>query len=313
MLEVMPKPTLLVSESARFSPKAQAKLASAFELLLEDLDREALLRNVPEAEVLWVRLRHAIDAEVLSAAPRLRAIVSATTGLNHVDLEACEARKIAVLSLRGHTEFLEEVRATAEATMLLILSLLRRLPEALACSADRNDLIGADLDGKTVGIVGFGRIGRMVGRLCEAFRAEVLAHDVRSLPGVELVSFARLLEQSDVVSLHASFSPQNAGMFGRAQFERMKPGAWFVNTSRGELVDETALLGALESGRLAGAALDVVANETSLDRQNHRLFEYARRHPNLILTPHIGGATIESIHKTEDFMAEKLLEWCAAC
>ncbi|HEU4629848.1 MAG TPA: NAD(P)-dependent oxidoreductase, partial [Gemmatimonadaceae bacterium] len=164
----MSRPHVLVAESAGFSPRAAALLRDAGELTLADLDRDDLLRAAGDADVLWVRLRHRIDAEVLHAAPRLRMLVTPTTGLNHVDLAAARARDVDVLSLRGEVAFLRDVRATAEHTIALILALLRRLPAAAAHAAaggwERDRFRGHELYGRTVGVVGYGRLGRIVAR-----------------------------------------------------------------------------------------------------------------------------------------------------
>lgn len=283
---------------------------------MADLDRSGLLAAVREVDVLWVRLRNRIDAEIMAAGHRLKAIVTPATGLNHIDLEQARCRGIRVLSLRGETDFLMGVRATAEHTLALILALLRHVPRATAHVHDggwNRDLFkGRELHGKTVGIVGYGRLGRIVARYLKAFDTRVLAADPhidrRAVePGITLVPFTQLLREADLVTLHVNLSDATQRFFGREQFALMKPGSWFINTSRGELVDESALLEALGSERLAGAALDVLCHEDSGGMQAHPLVDYAREHDHLMITPHIGGCTIESMEKTELFLATKLL------
>jgi D-3-phosphoglycerate dehydrogenase len=164
-----------------------------------------------------------------------------------------------------------------------------------------------------VGIVGYGRLGRLVARSLTAFDTRVLAADpyIRAdemEPGVTLVPLARLLREADLVTLHVNLTEESRGFFGQAQFEVMKPGAWFINTSRGELVDEGALLAALAAGRLAGAAVDVLGDERPAGMGAHPLVAYAREHEHLLITPHIGGCTLESTAKTELFLAEKLAQ-----
>lgn len=278
------------------------------EVTLGDLDRSGLLRAVPGAEALWVRLRHRVDGEVLAAGTRLRVVVTATTGLNHIDLEEAGRRRVRVLSLCGETDFLREVRATAEHTVGLLLALLRQTPAAVEHVREggwNRDLFrGREVAGKKIGVVGYGRLGRMVGEYLRAMGATVVAAD----PGVEgTLPLEELLRAADVVSLHAGLTAETRGFFGRREFGAMKPGAWFLNTARGELVDEAALLEALESGRLAGAALDVLAGEDAGGMGHHPLVRYAREHRNLLITPHLGGCTTESMEKTERFLAEKLV------
>jgi D-3-phosphoglycerate dehydrogenase len=267
--------------------------------------------------VLWIRLRHRIDRELLDAAPRLKIIVSPTTGLNHIDLSEAERRGIQVISLRGEHEFLRDVRATAELTVGLILAIVRHIPAAAdharAGGWDRDQFKGHELCGRTLGLVGYGRLGRIVGRYMQAFDMRVVAADpsvtaAELEPGIELLPLDELLKQSDVVSLHANLDDRTAGFFGRREFGAMKPGAWFVNTARGELIDEAALVEAIESGQVAAAAVDVVSNERATGMAGHPLIEFARRDPRLLITPHIGGCTVESLAKTEAFLAEKLIQ-----
>jgi D-3-phosphoglycerate dehydrogenase / 2-oxoglutarate reductase len=310
------KVSILVSESTGFSEKAAESLGRAGNLILAELDRGTLLSAVKKADVVWVRLRHRIDAEVMAAAVRLKMIVTPTTGLNHIDVDEARRRGIQVLSLRGETEFLEDIRATAEHTMALIFSLLRRVPAAVAHVKNGNwnrDLFkGSELYGKTVGVVGYGRLGRLVARYLRGFETRVLATDPNVTTAlvpteVTLVGLKHLLQESDIVTLHVNLCDKTLGFFGREQFAAMKTGAWFVNTSRGEVVDETALLDALRSKQLAGAALDVLGGEHLKGIKDHPLVAYALANSNLIITPHIGGCTTESMEKTEYFLASRLL------
>ena len=308
---------ILVAESQGFSGEAAAVLAQIGDVNLADLDRATLLRHVGEADILWVRLRTRIDSEVLGAATRLKMIVTPTTGLNHIDLTEAERRGVRVLSLRGETSILKNVRATAEHTIALILALSRRLPQAWshvrAGGWTRDLFVGNEIFRKTAGIVGYGRLGCLVSGYLVCFGARVLVCDRSNtsldapLP-IEVVGREELLRSSDIVSVHVDLNPQTGGFFGRTEFEQMKPGALFVNTARGELVDETALLHALRSQRMAGAALDVLSGEDTNGMGTHPLVAYAKDHDNLLITPHIGGCTKESMQMTELFLARKLNE-----
>jgi len=306
------EPRILITEAHGFSTVALRALEALGEVVAADLtERSALIEALDSTTVLWVRLRHRIDAEIIGAAPHLRLIVTPTTGLNHIDLAAAESRGITVLSLKGRTDFLRKVSATAEHTIALMLALLRHLPRATAHVTDggwNRDLFrGRELDGKTVGLVGLGRLGRLVAGYLRVFGVRLLAHDTAAVTPaheVTLVPLATLLAESDIVSLHAAYSAADAGFFDC--FSAMKPGALFINTARGELIDEDALLSALRSGHLGGAALDVLADEDARGMADHPLVAYARDHDNLIITPHIGGCTFESMTKTEEHMAEVL-------
>lgn len=296
------------------SPIALTLLRKCGDVRLAGIER-AHLEDLEEADVVWVRLKRRIDAELMSGSPRLRVIVTPTTGLNHIDLDEADRRGIRILSLRGEIDFLKEVRATAELTVALMLAVLRHLPGACqhvnAGGWDRDVFRGNELYGKTVGVIGYGRLGRIVASLLLAFGCKVLATD----PRVRREHFAtkvtpapqeQLLSEADLVTIHVNLNEETRGFFGAEAISQMKVGSWLINTSRGELIDERALLTALEAGRLSGAGVDVLQDEHLLDERSNPLVSYAAKHSNLIITPHIGGCTVESMEKTEVFMAEKL-------
>lgn len=308
---------ILNAEPENYSQQALAILQTAGTVELKALDREGLLGAVHDVDALIVRLKFQVDEQVLSSAPCLKALVSATTGLDHIDLESAARRGVKVLSLKGETEFLRSIPATAELTWGLLLALTRNIPAAFDSVREgrwqRDEFKGHDLAGKRLGILGLGRIGSMVARYGLVFGMQVLAYDPRPeqwVDGVAKVeSMADLLKESDVLSIHVPLNEQTRRLIGRAELDMLPHGAVLVNTARGDILDEQALLEALESGRLRGAALDVLSNERSEDLNRSALIEYARRNSNLILTPHIGGATYESMAATEVFMAKKLVEY----
>ncbi len=303
---------ILNVEPEGYADEARATLERLGEVVDAPLSRAELLAALPRYDVLIVRLRHRIDREIIACGERLRAIVSATTGLDHIAVEAAAARGIAVLSLRGETEFLRTISATAEHTWALLLALIRHLPPAAASVLDgewNRDLFrGRELDGKRLGIIGLGRIGRKVARYGEAFGMQVAAFDPTDaewMNGVErTTTLSELLSQSDALSVHIPLNANTKGLIGAHELSLLPPDAVLINTSRGETIDEAALLAALESNRLAGAALDVIADEREPERRRQSpLLAYARTHDNLI----IGGATHESMARTEIFMAQKLI------
>ncbi len=311
---------ILNIEPDRYCDAARAILRVCGELRERAVGSRAdLLQSVREADVLLTRLEHRIDEEVIAHAPRLRAVVTATTGLNHVDLAATARHGVAVLSLRGETAFLEQVTATAELTWGLLLGLARHLPEACADvrsgNWNRDGFRGHEVRGRTLGVIGLGRLGRMVARYGVAFRMNVLACDPRpaDVPeGVEVVELSRLLAEADVITVHAALDESSRGLLDASAFARMKRGVLFINTARGEIVDETALLDALARGHVAGAGLDVLSGEPFAGPEALRaqpLWRWAVDHANVMLTPHVGGATAESMAATEVFMAEKLRRW----
>ena len=289
-------------------------LQSVFDVQAIDANRQQLIAAISNFEVLWVRLRNMIDKEIMDHAPKLTTIATNTTGLNHVDLDEAAKRKIAVVSLKGEYEFLSDIRATAEHTIGLALALLRKIPaahnHASAGGWDRYPFKGHELYEQTAGIIGYGRLGKIVAGYFKAFGMKVLVCDpnVADTPDDVLkVQLDELVRQSDVISLHVDYRPENNQMIDKSVFDHVKQGAVFINTARGELVNESDLLAALNSGRLAGATLDVVASEHTNSDVRAALVQYTTGNDNLILTPHIGGNTFESHFKTEEFLAQKLL------
>lgn len=309
------RPRILNSEPLGYSESARQILRELGDLEERELDREGLLREIGGTDILLVRLANTLDRELLDRSERLSVIVSSTTGLDHIDLDYASQRGVTVLSLRGEHEFLSSVTSTAEHTWALLLALVRRLPFAFdhvtAGGWDRDLFRGEELQGKTIGLVGLGRIGVIVAEYAIAFRMEVLAFDPdpRSWPGDvgRVESLEDLAGSVDILSVHAPLDETTKGLVSREVVTRMRPGSILINTARSEIVDNDALLEALLSGHLAGAALDVVPSERSEDdRAASGLIGYAATHDNLIVTPHIGGATLQAMERTEVFMAEKL-------
>lgn len=275
--------------------------------------QDVLTERIGEFDGYVASLHVRVDQHVLAHAPRLRVIATPSTGLDHLAMDDIQQRGIVVLSLKEKTDFLDSVTATAEMAWALLLAVVRRLPWSFAAATSgvwaRDRYRGHQLSGKTLGVLGYGRLGRMVADYGKAFRMRVLACDVRSAPmapGVERVSFDRLIRESDVLSLHVHLSEETRGMVGSDVLQRMKPGAVLVNTSRGALIDEQALVRALESGPLAGAGLDVIDGEWNRDVKNHILIRYARDHENLVISPHTGGVTEESQAMALAFTVGKL-------
>jgi D-3-phosphoglycerate dehydrogenase len=310
---------ILNVEPEGYSPKATAILDKLGSVDQETLSREELISRIGDYDVLIVRLGHKIDAQVLANAHKLKAIVTATTGLNHIDLDAAHARGIEVLSLRGERAFLDTITATAEHAFALLLSLVRHIPQAtadvIAGHWNRDDFKGRELRGQTLGIYGYGRLGCMVARYALAFGMNVVACDTHATTAdenVRLVSRDEMLAQADIISIHLNYTSENHKIIDEEFFSSMRDGAVFINTARGELVDEAALLNALNNKKISAAALDVLQGENSGDATwmaHDPLIAYARKNDNLLLTPHIGGATTDSMEKTEIFMAEKLAKY----
>jgi D-3-phosphoglycerate dehydrogenase len=276
-------------------------------------DREEIWRRIPEFDAYFASLAVRMDREMLEHATRLRVIASAATGRDHIDLDCAAERGIAILSLKDDTEFLSNITATAELAWGLLLATIRHLPWAFAAAKAGQWRTGGryrghQLSGKTLGILGYGRLGRILAQYGKAFRMRVLACDIRDVTpeeGVTMVDFDTLLRESDVLSIHIHLQG-NEGLISKDAFDKMKPGAVLVNTSRGGIIDETAFIAALESGRLAGAGVDVITGEWDPDLSQHPLIRYANTHENLVISPHIGGVTFESQRMALEYTARKL-------
>jgi D-3-phosphoglycerate dehydrogenase len=306
---------ILIAEPQDFSPQAEAILRSLGEVVRQATDGEGMRRAFGEFDVVWFRLAHRIDAALLGERPHSRILATPVTGLDHIDLAACQVRGVRVVSLKGEVEFLQNVRATAELTIALALALLRQIPDTTqsvrAGVWDRDLFRGHELYSKTVGIVGLGRLGSIVAGYFRAFGMKVIAYDPRpDFPhhlAERVNSLPDLLADSDLVSIHVNYDSTTKHLIAEHEFAAMKPSAILVNTARGGVVEERSLIAALESGRLAGAAVDVLDGEPHINA-SHPLVAYARSHHNLLITPHIGGNTWESFEKTEVFLAGRVVE-----
>ena len=311
---------ILVAEKSSFSQRGLEAISQLGQAELFNLTQEELITNVHSYHILIVRLGLQVNEKVLNSGKDLLVIATPTTGLDHIDTKLANQLGIAVLSIKGEQQFLENVYATAEHTFALLLSLIRHVPasfDSVKVHHWRRDTFrGNELHGKVLGIVGCGRLGRMVARYGLAFGMELIAFDpyLHQLPkGINQVNtLAELLEKSDVVTIHVPLNEETQEMFSENEFSTLKPGSWLINTSRGTVIDEGALLEALKSGQLAGAALDVIQNEHLLVQQkSHPLVKYASCHDNLIITPHIGGATYESVEKADLFLVNKIASFLA--
>jgi D-3-phosphoglycerate dehydrogenase len=256
--------------------------------LLEPAARQALA----EAEAIVIRSATRIDADTLVAAPKLRVIARAGIGVDNVDVDAASRRGIVVVNAPASV-----VTSAAEHTIAMILALLRHIPRAHASVAaghwERKQFVGSELRGKTIGIVGLGNIGAEVARRLSSFEVRLIAFDpyigdeYATRLGIQLKSLDEIVEQADLITIHVPLTASTRNLFGRAEFNRMKPGCRIVNCARGGIVDEVELVAALADGRLAGAALDVFADEPPTNPE-------LLRSDRVVLTPHLGASTEEA-------------------
>lgn len=262
-----------------------------FRLTAGSLSRAEAMAAAADADALIIRSATRVDAEFLAAAPRLKAIARAGAGVDNVDLAAATARGIPVMNTPGGNTI-----AAAEHTFGLLLALVRHIPQghqALLEGRWERGLMGTELQGKTLGIIGLGRIGRAVARRAVAFDMRVLAYDPRLQIGEERegalsVTLDELLAQSDIISLHAPANDSTRQMINAQSIARMKDGVRIINTARGALIDAEALAEAIRAGKVAGAALDVYPQEPPA--ADYPLIGL----PGVIHTPHLGASTHEA-------------------
>lgn len=295
-------------EPEAFPPAAIAQLQQIGDVVIGDT-----AEDTSQVEAVFIRLANRIDAAFHVRYPALRWIVSPTTGLNHIDLDYFARTGVEVLSLRGRTDFLDRIRATSEHTLAMVLALMRKLPAAdravRAGQWDRYPHKGRELHGKTVLVYGYGRIGRQVAALYEAFGCRVLAYDVIEdrVPECYRCTWPDALAETDILSVHLSLHNDTTGLIDAALLARLPGTAVLVNTSRGEIIDQEQLFTALERGALAGAALDVLHGEpTPTDPGLLRRIEALG--DKLVVTPHIGGFTFESLKTVEEFISRLFID-----
>lgn len=312
------KKNILLGEK-EFNGKALNRL-NRYGKVIPFTSREQFIRNLPTADVILNGLDMKLDKYLISKAYKLKIIGSRTTQLRYIDLDECRRRKIKVIHIKTSSAVLRKTPSTAEETMALIFALIRKIPWAFDSIKreewQRMRYCGTELAGKTIGLIGFGRLGRMVARYCNAFRTNVIAHDPSAPSGemrkykVKKVKLNDLLKMADIVSVHATYDQHTYQLLSKEHFQRMKRGAYFINTARGEITDERALLQALREKWLAGAAVDTLADESPDGDHLKRnpLINYARKNENLIIVPHLGGTTIEAIERTQLYITDLVIK-----
>jgi D-3-phosphoglycerate dehydrogenase len=293
----------------KVSPATLAVFAAepGWEVLTHDQLPDGLPAALADADALVVRSAVQVDDALMSKAPKLRVIGRAGVGVDNIDADAATRRGIVVMNTPGANAV-----AVAELTIALMLALARKLPTANATMHagkwEKKSLQGAELRGKTLGILGLGRIGLEVARRAKGFGLEIVGSDpfvsaaVARENGIFLVSLDELFAKSDYITLHVGLTPQTTEVINAKTLAAMKKGVRIINCARGELIDDAALVAALKSGQVAGAALDVYAVEPPKDSPYAAL-------DNVILTPHIAGSTAEAQEAVGVQIAQQVREY----
>ncbi len=280
---------------------------AGLDIVLRDASSDGPIKDqIKGFDGVVVRSATKITREVIESSDTLKVIVRAGVGLDNVDQEAAKEKGITVMNTPEAPTV-----SVAEMVLSLMFALSRNITRADSSMKDerweKKKLAGTELWQKTLGIIGFGRIGQEVAKRAKALEMNVLAYDVVDITeacrtyGTQKASIDDIISKSDYISLHVPLLPQTKGMIGSAEFEKMKPTAFLINTSRGGVVDEAALVEALDSGKIAGAALDVFETEPPTDWS-------LIKHPKLIATPHIASSTTEAQARVGDLTASKLIE-----
>ncbi|HEY2930589.1 MAG TPA: phosphoglycerate dehydrogenase [Acidobacteriota bacterium] len=303
----MPEQNILISDNLSPGVVDLLKQAGFTPDFRPDISRKDLLAAVGEVDVLLVRSKTEVDVELLEAAEKLKVVGRAGAGVDNIDLESATRRGVLVMNTPGGNSI-----SAAEHTMALLLALARKVPRADSTMKqgkwDKKQFEGIELLGKTLGLLGLGKIGSEVAKRAGAFGMDVVAYDpyvpeklARELE-VELLPLDDLLSRSDFISLHLPLTDATEKLINETAIAKMKPGMRLINCARGGLIDEAVLLRALESGKIAAAALDVFEREPS---PNQELIG----HPNLIATPHIAGSTQEAQEKVGFEIVQQIIDY----
>ncbi|WP_406684222.1 NAD(P)-binding domain-containing protein [Seonamhaeicola sp. MEBiC1930] len=309
----MKKLKIHVSGIEKLTKEALGILSDEYEIIYVNLlSSESLKASLNECDIFWFRLNHKLTRKILEGA-KCKFILCAVTGLDHIDIDACNDFGIKVLSLKNETEFLKEVRATAEHTMCLMLNLIRRTKLAFehveSGKWNRSLFKGSELYKKKVGILGLGRLGEIVANYAQVLGMDVYYYDIEQKNAdktfIKCLSLENLIEKVDILSIHLPYDDSTHFIINKDSLSKIKKTAYIINTSRGGVINENDILSKLKAKEIAGYATDVLYGEPHIE--NHSLVDYAKRNENVIITPHIGGFTQESIEKTEYFIAQKLV------
>lgn len=317
----MSKPSLIYYEIQDFQKKTLDYIHQHFNVTTlqdPDQDTDEILKS---AQVVFAPMGYIFDQNKIERCANLQVIATPTTGTVHIDAEYAKAKNIAICSLKDQKTLLNNITPTAELAWGLVLAATRKIPWAFE-SLLEGQWIGREFGGKTpkmlsnmtLGVVGLGRLGSWVARYGQAFKMEVFYFDpyVSDNLYARCSSILELAEASDVLSVHVHLTAETEDLIDEIVIAAMSRGSYIINTSRGGVVNEAALLDALKSGHLAGAGLDLLEGEHLPDFKGglkaHPLINYAKTHDNLVITPKIGGCTVDAWVTTERRVLEMTID-----
>lgn len=304
---------ILCPEPDSFSQKGLDFARSFSDLTAVSLSQEEFNELAPKYDAVLVRFNTKVDSCIFENSSKISAILSPTTGLDHIDIKSASQHGANVFHLREEKEFLKTVSGTAELTIGLILSIMRKIPQSFNSVKDgfwqASNFRGYELKGKTLGVIGCGRLGSKVSEMASALGMSVIAFDpyISKFPkGVQSkkTQFDVIFE-ADIISFHVPLNDETYHLIGVNEINKMKNGVVIINTSRGAIIETASLINGLKNAKVSAAAIDVMEDEHLFLSKKHPLVKYASINDNLIITPHIGGATFESVEKTDIFILKK--------
>ena len=315
---------ILLLENENYPLSAISKLEEFFDVVIKEFNNQSQFDIYLKSNsffAIFTKLGLYIGEQQISTQSELKYIVTATTGLNHIDLNYSTKTNIKIISLKGEFDFLRNIKSTAEHTWMLILAISRNLYPAISdvkinSKWNRRLYLADELNDKTIGIIGYGRLGKIIAEYAKIFGMNILAYDNddSTFSNTDLSyksSLNNLLTNADYIVLLISWNEKNIKFFNSEMFNVLKKGAYFINTSRGELVDEKALLDSLKSNKISGAAIDVLDGDSSWGSESYisnDLLKYSSTNHNLLITPHMSGYGRTSIYKTREFIINLFLK-----
>ena len=305
---------IVITESQNFSKIGLEKLEAIGQVKQFDFKTiEELIQVCKNVEVLFVRLRFKFTKDVLMQFPNLKFILSATTGTDHIDEDFFVKQGGKIICLKGETEFLEQIPSTAEHTWALLLSLVKKIPfsfdDVKKGNWNRDSFKGNNLKNKKIAILGMGRVGKQVAKIANCFDMEVGFYDIKKVD-VSYLKFdspMALFAWADIISIHIPQDKSNENYIDETLMSHIKKSAILINTSRGGIWDEVRLCEMILNKEIKGLATDVLKNELDHKIEESELVILSKNGFPIIITPHIGGATFESMEMTEEFIIEKFL------
>tara|TARA_B100000315_G_scaffold257439_1_gene306374 strand:+ start:1114 stop:2076 length:963 start_codon:yes stop_codon:yes gene_type:complete len=305
---------LLCPDPKIFSSEALELIKKNFLSNIKDLTQSNFNKIGKNYNIIFTRFTKYIGSEIMSKNTKVKYILTPTTNPeDYIDLNLARKRKIKVFSLKNDGGFLKSIPATAEHTFLLILALSRNLIEATESTSlkkwNPGDFKGQELKGKTLGIIGLGRLGKKVASFAKTFEMNVIFYDKKIQKNnkfQKVSSIYKLVSMSDIITIHASLNNETFHLINKKVLSRFKKNSILINTARGSIIDSNALIDSLKKKKIKGAAIDLIEDEFFVYKKKREpLLSYAKKNSNILITPHIGGFTEESVKKTDLFILKK--------